>query len=218
MGSHTPIKKARYMDFLFYLQIAIAIFIILNPIGCIPLYLAISQGQSNIERRRQIRRTVIAVTMILTIASLAGNEILAFFSIDIHVFKTAGGIFLLLLALDMLQAKGPRINSTPNEQSEAIEKEDISVVPFAIPILVGPGTISTVIIFYSSMMTLGSKAIFIGIIIAEGLILWPILLFSKWLGDRIGTTGLNISVRLMGLILASLAVKFIFEGIKAYLL
>ena len=205
------------IDFLPYVQIAIALFIILDPLGSIPLYLGMSQGQSHLERRRQIRRTVIAVALILIVASLGGNGILDFFGIDIHVFKTAGGIFLLLIALNMLQAKGPLIKTTPKEQSEAIEKEDISVVPLAIPLLAGPGAISTVIIFSASMETFDAKAVFIGIIVAEALLLWPIFMLAKWLGDRVGATGINIAVRIMGLILASVAVKFILEGVKAYL-
>jgi len=205
------------IDIVLYVQIAIALFTILDPLGAIPLYLIVSQGQSNIERRRQLWRTVIAVAIILIVASLGGNEILDFFGIDIHVFKTAGGIILLLIALNMLQAKGPLIKTTPKEQTEAIEKEDISVVPLAIPMLAGPGAISTVIIFSSSMEDPYSKALFIGIIIAESVALWPIFMLAKWLGEKIGATGINIAVRIMGLILASLAVKFMLEGIKAYL-
>ena len=216
-ASLRPIGVRLSIDIVLYVQIAIALFTILDPLGSIPLYLVMSQGQSRIERRRQIRRTVIAVALILTAASMAGNSLLDFFGVDIHVFKTAGGIFLLLIALNMLQAKGPLTRTTPREQSEAIEKEDISVVPLAIPLLAGPGAISTVIIFSSSMETFDAKAVFIGIIVLVSLALWPIFMLAKWLGDKVGATGINIAVRIMGLILASIAVKFIFEGVKAYL-
>jgi len=162
-------------DLLLYVQIAIALFTILDPIGAIPLYLSMTQGQSKIERRRQIRRTVIAVAVILSVSALAGNAILDFFGIDIHVFQTAGGLFLLLIALNMLQAKGPLIKTTSKEQIEAIEKEDVSVVPLAMPLLSGPGAISTVIIFSSSMEGYEAKAVFIGTIVAVALTVWPIL-------------------------------------------
>lgn len=204
------------IDFILYVQIAIALFTILDPVGVIPLYLSMSQGQSKSERRRQIRRTVIAVAVILTVTALAGSAILDFFGIDIHVFQTAGGIVLLLIALNMLQAKKPLVKTTPKEQSEAIEKEDVSVVPLAMPLLAGPGAISTVIIFSSTMESFEAEAVFVGIIVAVSLTVWPFLTLSKWLGDRIGATGMNIAVRIMGLILASIAVKFILEGIKAY--
>jgi len=206
-----------HLDVALYIQIAITLFTILDPVGVIPLYLSMSQGQSGIERRHQIRRTVTAVAVILTVTALAGNAILDFFGIDIHVFQTAGGIFLLLIALNMLQAKGPLIKTTPKEQSEAIEKEDVSVVPLAMPLLAGPGAISTVIIFSSAMESIEAKAVFIGVIAAVSLTVWPFLTLSKALGERVGATGMNIAVRIMGLILASIAVKFILEGVKAYL-
>lgn len=205
-------------DLTLYLQIAVAIFTILDPLGVMPIYLSITHGQSDEERRVQLKRTVIAVTVILVAAALAGNAILGFFGIDIHAFKTAGGILLLLIALNMLQAKGPLMKTTPKEQNEAVEKEDVSVVPLAIPLLAGPGTISTVIVFSASMQGPVSYAVLIGIIIAVSASLWPIFMLAKWLGERIGATGINIAVRIMGLILASIAVKFILEGIKAYLL
>ena len=205
------------MDMALYLQMAVAIFTILDPLGVIPLYLSMTQGQSENERRVQLRRMVIAVMVILVTVALAGEMILAFFGIDIHVFKAAGGILLLLIALNMLQAKGPLMKTTVTEQSEAIEKEDVSVVPLAMPLLAGPGTISTVIIFSATMPGIGEKAVLVGIIIAVSATLWPIFRLAKWFGERIGATGLNIAVRIMGLILASIAVKFILEGIKAYL-
>ncbi len=200
----------------FYLQIAVAIFTILDPLGAIPVFLLLTDTNSEEERRKIVRRTVIAVALILLIAALAGNRILAFFGIDIHAFQTAGGILLLLIALNMLQAKGPLIKTTSMEREEAIEKEDVSVVPLAMPLLAGPGTISTVIVFSASMPTLASKGVLLGIILVVAATLWPILLLSRRLGERIGHTGINIAVRIMGLILASIAVKFILEGVRAY--
>ena len=200
-----------------YLQIAVAIFTILDPFGMIPVYLSMTQGQSEGERRLQLRRMVVAVTVILVAAALAGNAILRFFGIDIHVFQTAGGILLLLIALNMLQAKGPLMKTTPKEQTEAVEKDDVSVVPLAMPLLAGPGAISTVIVFSASAEGAGGQAALVGIIVVVSATLWPIFLLARWLGERIGATGINIAVRIMGLILASIAVKFILEGVRAYL-
>lgn len=201
----------------FYLQIAVAIFTILDPFGVIPLFITLTRDQSDEYRRQIIRRCVTAVAIILVVAALAGNHILSFFGIDIHSFKIAGGILLMMIALNMLQAKGALIKSTPSEQNEAMEKEDISVVPLAIPLLAGPGTISTVIVFSSSMESLGEKITLLGIILAVVATIWPILFLSKWIGRTLGHTGLNIAIRIMGLILASIAAKFIMEGVTAYL-
>ncbi|MBC8238028.1 MAG: NAAT family transporter [Helicobacteraceae bacterium] len=205
------------MDITLYLQIAVTIFSILDPFGVIPLFLAFTSGQSDEERHKIIRRTVTAVAIILIVAAVVGNNILGFFGIDIHSFKIAGGILLLMIALNMLQAKGALIKTTKSENNEAIEKEDISVIPLAIPLLAGPGTISTVIVFSSSMESIGEKMTLIGIIIVVVATIWPIMLLSKWIGDTIGNTGINIAIRIMGLILASIGVKFILEGVKAYL-
>lgn len=205
------------VDITLYLQIAVTMFSILDPLGVIPLFLVFTNNQSDEERHRIIRRTVTAVAIILITAALAGNHILGFFGIDIHSFKIAGGILLLMVALNMLQAKGPLIKTTPSEQNEAIDKEDISIVPLAIPLLAGPGTISTVIVFSSSMESIGEKITLLGIIIGVVATIWPIMMLSKWIGKTIGNTGINIAIRIMGLILASIGVKFIIEGIKAYL-
>jgi len=200
-----------------YLQMAAALFTILDPLAVIPLFLIFTNGQSDEERAKIIRRTVIAVAVILVIAALAGNFVLSFFGIDIHSFKIAGGILLLIIALNMLQAKGSLIKTTADENSEAIDKEDVSVVPMAMPLLAGPGAISTVIVFSSSMGSVGEKLGLIGIIIAVVSTVWPILLLSRWIGEKVGQTGINIAIRIMGLILASVAVKFIMEGVKASL-
>jgi multiple antibiotic resistance protein len=205
------------IDITLYLQIAVAIFSILDPLGVIPLFLVFTSGQNDEERHKIIRRTVTAVTIILITAALAGNHILSFFGIDINSFKIAGGILLLMVALNMLQAKGPLIKTTQSEHNEAIDKEDISIVPLAIPLLAGPGTISTVIVFSSSMESVGEKITLLGIIIVVVATIWPIMMLSKWIGSTIGNTGINIAIRIMGLILASIGVKFIIEGVKAYL-
>lgn len=202
------------LDITLYLQVAVTIFAIMDPFGLIPLFLAFTGSQSDEQRTKIIRRSVIATAIILVIAALAGKHVLSFFGIDIYSFQIAGGILLLIIALNMLQAKGSILKSTPKEQDEAIAKEDISVVPLAMPLLAGPGTISMVIVFSSSMETAGAKLTLIGIIIAVSLTVWPILLLSKWIGQKLGSTGINITVRIMGLILASIAVKFIVEGIK----
>lgn len=204
------------LDITLYLQIALTLFSIMDPFGLIPLFLAFTDSQSDEQRTRIIRRSVISTAVILIIAALAGKYLLSFFGINIHSFQIAGGILLLLIALNMLQAKRSMLKTTPIEQDEAIEKEDVSVVPLAMPLLAGPGTISMVIVFSASMESVVEKLILVGIIIVVSLTVWPILMLSKWIGKKLGSTGINITVRIMGLILASIAVKFILEGINNY--
>lgn len=204
------------IDFASYLNIFVTIFSILNPIGIIPLFLAITADQNTNQKKSTIKNTIIAVLLILLLSAYVGNYLLNFFGIDIDSFRIAGGILLLLMAINMLQAKIPSTKTNEKEQNEAIEKEDISIVPLAIPLIAGPGAISTVILFSSSMPTVIDKVVLGIVIIFTSLLLWPILRLSKPIGEYLGRTGLNISTRIMGLILAAIAVRFILEGLLGF--
>lgn len=204
------------IDFASYLNIFVTIFSILNPIGIIPLFLAITADQSTDQKKSTIKNTIIAVLLILLLSAYIGNYILNFFGIDIDSFRIAGGILLLLMAINMLQAKIPSTKTNEKEQNEAIEKEDIAIVPLAIPLIAGPGAISTVILFSSSMPYIIDKVALGIVIIFTSLLLWPILRLSKPIGEYLGRTGLNISTRIMGLILAAIAVRFILEGLLGF--
>ena len=194
----------------------VSIFSILNPIGIIPVFLTITAGQSGIDKKATIRRTVLAVVLILLISAYTGNYILGFFGIDINSFKVAGGILILLMSVHMLQAKTPPSKTNKAEHDEAMTKDDVAVVPLAIPLIAGPGAISTVILFASEIHTILDNAALGIIIILVSLSIWPILLLSKPIGNYLGTTGLNVATRIMGLILASISVKFILEGILSF--
>lgn len=204
------------IDFGSYLHIFITIFSILNPIGIIPIFIAITADESPAQKRVTIKKTVIAVALILLISAYVGNHLLVFFGIDINSFRIAGGILLLLIAINMLQAKTPSTKSNETEQREAIKKEDISVVPLAIPLIAGPGSISTVILFSSTMPQMVDQAALGIIIIFATLLILPLLLLSKPIEKYLGRSGLNIATRIMGLILASLAVQFMLEGILGF--
>lgn len=132
------------MDYILLTHLFITLFSILDPLGLIPIFLSITANESSSHRKITVRKTVIAVTVILLISYFVGNYILDFFSINIDSFRVAGGILLLLISIDMLHAKIPTTKTTQDEHENAIEKEDVSVVPLAIPLLVGPGSISTV--------------------------------------------------------------------------
>lgn len=203
-------------DFTLYLHILVSIFSILNPIGIIPVFLTITADESSIEKKMTIRRTVLAVVLILLISAYTGNYILDFFGIDVNSFKIAGGILILLMSIHMLQAKTPPSKTSMAEHNEAMTKEDVAVVPLAIPLIAGPGAISTVILFASGIHTVIDKTALGIIIMLVSLSIWPILLLSKPIGNYLGTTGLNVATRIMGLILASISVKFMLDGILSF--
>jgi multiple antibiotic resistance protein len=200
------------LDFTNLLHVFITLVSIINPLGIIPIFLTITADQSLVQKKATIKRTVTSVILILLVSAYIGTSILNFFGIDIDSFRIAGGILLLLMSVHMLQAKIPSVKTNDDEHREAVIKEDIAVVPLAIPLLAGPGAISTVILFSSSMPAFLEKIeLGVVIILASALVL-PTLLLSKPIGQRLGSTGLNISTRIMGLILASIAIKFIAEG------
>jgi multiple antibiotic resistance protein len=158
---------------------------------------------------------VAAVTVfwVLAAAVMLGTGLLDFFGISIPSFLVGGGILLLMLAVSMLQAKESWIRQTPEEALEAAEKEALGVVPLAIPLLAGPGAISTMIIATHKSAAFAFKLKLLLPVLAISLIVWITLLVSVRMAARLGTTGINIITRLMGLILAAMAVEFIHQGL-----
>jgi len=205
------------LDMALYLHIFITLFSILNPLGVIPIFLAVTADENALEKKITIKRTTTAVIIILILSAYLGDYLLKFFGINIDSFRIAGGILLLLMAVHMLQAKIPSTKTNDTETNEAIEKEDVSIVPLAIPLTAGPGTISTVILFSSNMHTFFDKTVLSIIIVLAAVTIWPILTLSRTIGERLGATGLNVATRIMGLILAAIAVQFIIEGIHAFI-
>lgn len=201
------------LDYALLVHVFVTLISILNPLGVIPIFLAVTAEEQPQQKRITIKRTVTAVALILLLSAYGGSYLLDFFGIDIDSFRIAGGVLLLLMAVHMLQAKTPTVKTNEYEQSEAVEKEDVSVVPLAIPLLAGPGSISTVILFSTSMPHIADKIALGVIILTAALLIWPVLMLSKPIGERLGRTGLNIATRIMGLILAAIAVRFMLEGL-----
>lgn len=187
---------------------------IVNPVGSMPVFLGATDGFSTAERRRVARITSITVFVVLAVSALIGTVVLEFFGISIPSFQVGGGLLLMLLAVSMMQARESGLRQTPQESEEAAAKHAVAVVPLAIPLLAGPGAISTMIIASHRVPGFGYqlKLVVPGAIIA--VIVWGTLLVSVRLSHRLGTTGMNIITRLMGLVLAALAVEFIARGLQ----
>jgi multiple antibiotic resistance protein len=201
-------------DFSEHIKFIISLFAIVNPIGAIPIYVSLTAGYRPEDRARIVRITPIAVVAIL-LATLTGGEfILRFFGISIGSFRVGGGILLLLMAISMLQARTSRTAHTSDEAEETADRETIAVVPLAIPMLSGPGAISTVIVYaYKAKDPLAYLITSAGILLI-GLSIFLSLLAAPYLTKKLGKTGINIITRIMGLILAAIAVEFITTGLK----
>src|SRR5271169_4269450 len=130
-----------------YIKIFTALLAIVNPLGAIPIFVSLTGSLTEGERKRIVRTTSVAFAVVLIAATLIGEALLNFFGISIPSFKVGGGILLMLMAISMMQARYTLTRQTPEEAQEAEDKQSIAVVPIAIPLLAGPGAISTVIIY-----------------------------------------------------------------------
>ncbi len=201
------------LDFTEYTKIFIALLAIVNPIGAIPIVIALTADASEEEFKRTTRITVISVLVILLAALLTGEFILKFFGISVNSFRVAGGILLLLMALSMLHARQSAITYSKEEASNG-GRESTAVIPISMPLLAGPGAISTIILStHKSHEPLHYMFMVLEILILVG-VLWLAFLAIPWISRHTNQIRINIFSRVMGLILAAIAVEFIANGIK----
>jgi len=201
------------VDFSAFLKSFVALIAIVNPIGIVPIFLALTSGDTEKERQHTAHISAFSVGMILLLAAFAGEVILSFFGIGLPSFRVGGGILVLLMAISMLQAKQSRIRQSPSEAEYAEDKENVAVVPLAIPLMAGPGAISLAIIHGHQAVNLQNKLMLGASIVAVALVALISLHLAKPIGKALGVTGLNIATRIMGLILASIGVQMIAQGL-----
>ena len=190
----------------------VGIFAILNPLGAIPIYLSMMTDRRPENMHRTALKASVAVAVILSLAVWTGDTMLSFFGIGIPSFRIAGGLLVLIIAISMFGAKISPARHTDEEQAEGEAKNDIAVVPLAIPLLAGPGSISLTIVDAHQVANLSDKIAFSLGIVGVSVIVWLILRLAEPIGIRLGTGGLNIATRVMGLILAAMAVQFMADG------
>ena len=201
-------------DWTDYLKTLVAVAVIVNPIGVIPVFVSLTTHQSPAEKKKTAATSALAVCAVLVSSSVLGNSLLSLFGISIDSFRVGGGILLLLLAVSMFHAQQSPSKQIPEEASEAEIKGDVAVTPLAIPLLAGPGAISTIIIYTQQFSGITHKGLIILICMAISLLVWITLRAAVPVGNALGRTGINIVTRLMGLILAAVAVEFMVGGLS----
>jgi len=204
-------------EYALYTKTLIGVLSIVNPLGAIPIFLSLCSDRTSSQRKQVARNSALAVAIILIIATWAGDWVLGFFGIGIPAFRTGGGLLILLMAISMMHAKQSHAKQTPSEADEADNKENIAVVPLAIPLMAGPGAISMVIIDAHQIADWTSRLILSGGIITVALIVWIALRLAAPIGQKLGTTGLNIATRVMGLLLAAIGIQMLTSGIAKLL-
>ena len=192
-----------------------SLFVIVDPVGIIPAFLVMTQENTVEQRIRMARLAAVITFCILILSFFFGQRILSAFGVTLPAFQIAGGIVLLLVALDMLQARRTALKETQEEKAEGIIKEDVAVTPIAIPMLAGPGAITAVILLSNKAETIAHQGILAGAILIVSALTYFILWIVATRSKILSVIALKIAGRLMGLILAAIAVQFILNGIFA---
>jgi multiple antibiotic resistance protein len=195
-----------------YTNAFVILLAIVDPIGAVPIFIGMSAGKSSAVARRMAYVSAVTVGAVLVGAALFGETLLKFFGISMASFRVAGGLLLLLVGISMLHARKGTGLEDPAAKTRTTNDE-MAVVPLAIPLLSGPGAISTMTIYAHRSAAWQHTAILIFISLLLALITWLLLRLAQPIGRYLGKIGMNIAVRLMGLLLSAAAVQFISEGL-----
>lgn len=190
-----------------------SLFSIVNPFSAIPTFVGLTGDVPAPERRRMIGQTSLAVFLILSLSYLTGQGLLRFFSISVSSLRVAGGLVILSMAWSMLHAKISGTKQTEEEVQESTERPAIAVVPLAMPLLAGPGSISLMIIAAGRSTGVQSHVLAVLAALLLATTVWLILQTAGPIAERLGKTGMNVATRFMGLILAATAIEFITSGL-----
>ena len=198
----------------YILLAASSLFVIVDPFAVIPAFIAMTPNDSPKERSRMAKIACLVVAGVLLVFGFAGKWIFRFLGITMPAFQIAASIMLLLVALDMLRAQRSRVQETSEETAAGAEKTDIAVTPLAIPMLSGPGAISTVILLESEATTVWHSLALCGCILLVSLASYGILRMAAHGAKRLNPIALRIGTRVMGLLLAAIAVQFMVNALK----
>ena len=190
-----------------------SVLFIVDPIAVIPTYLVITRDETPLQRRRTALRACIAAALLLIAFGLAGKFIFQVLGITMPAFRIAGGAILWIVAMDMLQAKRSTQESDP-EIEEGRAKEDVALTPLAMPMLAGPGAISTIMVLAGQARTLPQSIVVYLSIVLTTAVCWLTLRIGERLMTRMGQTGIRVMTRIMGLLLAALAAQFVLTGVR----
>jgi len=196
-----------------YIHILTALLVITNPIGAIPVFITLTRDQLTAERRRTARITAAAVAVVLIVSVFLGEPLLKFFGIGLPSFRVGGGILIMMMAIAMLHGYQGETRHSPEERVGEEGEEGTAVVPLAIPMLAGPGAISTTIVYAHRAHSAWDTAflVFAALLVAASV--WVSLAMAEPIAKRLGRYGITVTTRVMGLILAAVAVEFIAGGL-----
>jgi len=197
-----------------YVTYAITLLTITNPLGTMALFSGFVAHRSAAEKRVIARQVGVAVAIIFVVVTWAGAQILAFFGIVPAGLQAAGGIILILMGLSMMSSETPRQKSTKKEREAAADQESVGVVPLAMPITIGPGAITTVILGTQTLPSVRDRLVLSAIGITLAVLVWVTLRSAGYLVKVIGPTGIGVVTRIMGLLLTAIAFQMLAAGLR----
>ncbi len=203
------------MDIALVIATFTTLFVVIDPIGTTPVFIALTRGMSARLKRAIALRSCLIAAAILSLFAFAGEAVLGFIGITMPAFRIAGGLLLFLTALDMLFERRTKRRSDQASEAEE-EMPDPSVFPMAIPLLAGPGAITSVILLTSQASDAAALATVMGVLFGVLLIALLLLLASGWIERALGRIGITVITRLLGLLLAALSVQFVADGLLAF--
>ena len=193
-----------------------SLFVIVDPLATAPAFLAMTPNNTPEQRLRMARLACCTAAVVLLAFSVTGTVIFRIFGITMPAFQIAASIVLLIIALDMLRVQRSRVQETREEKQAGAEKDDIAITPLAIPMLAGPGAISTTILLQNEAKTIPQHIALCGCIVAVALISYLIFRLAVRGARWLSPIAMSIAIRVMGLLLAAVAVQFMLNGIKAF--
>ena len=196
-----------------YLKVFVALIALVNPLGILPMFISLTHDFTTVQTKNAIRAASLTVVAVIVVCALLGEHIIKFFGISTASLQVSGGLLILLMALNMLNAQPGGARTTLEERDEAEHKHTIGVVPLGIPLLTGPGAMSTVIVMAHNAKRTMDYAVIIGSGVVIAGLVWLTLQMAQPIARTLGRIGINIATRIMGLLVAAVAVEFIVDGL-----
>lgn len=204
------------MDVQNVLTAFVTLFVVIDPLGLTPMFVALTRGQTPEARRKIALRACLVALVILTAFAIFGDKVLTYAGISMPAFRVAGGILLFLTALDMLFERRTKRREDQADKAAPEHSDDPSVFPLAIPLIAGPGAIASMILLTGQHPDIQGLALTIGVMAVVLALVCFLFLVSGLLERALGDTGINVVTRLLGMLLAALSVQFVMDGLAAF--
>ncbi|MDY6970954.1 MAG: MarC family protein [Thermodesulfobacteriota bacterium] len=198
----------------YFITILIPLLIIMDPLGNLPIFLLFTEQNTSVERMRMAAIASLAACAILTLFAVMGDAVLRFFGIGLPAFQLAGGIIFFIYSLQMLHLIPSGMKTTREEEQEGVTKENVALVPLATPLLAGPGAITAVLVWRQSAEGTVNMFLLLASILVSCAIVFCVFRFGEWIMKVMGVGGIRVVTRLMGLLLAVIAVQFMVSGFQ----